>query len=150
MLQWLYTYVASFCSLSSIFSRCMLQVCLFGCCICFTHMLQVFYLDVAYVLQWFLSVFRYFCKCFRCLFQVFYMRSDVCCQCCIWMLQKQIGYCISLLTFCCLTLVSPLVIRLALPPLLEACNVRDGVDLVWVRETARETVCIRNQQDITS
>jgi hypothetical protein len=29
----------------------MLQVCLFEYCICFTHMLQVFYLDVAYVLR---------------------------------------------------------------------------------------------------
>jgi hypothetical protein len=28
-----------------------LQVCLFGCYICFTHMLQVFYLDVVYALQ---------------------------------------------------------------------------------------------------
>jgi hypothetical protein len=35
----------------------MLQVCLFGCCKCFIHMLQVFYLDIAYVLQW-------ICKCF--------------------------------------------------------------------------------------
>jgi hypothetical protein len=39
----------------------MLQVRLFECCICFTHMLQVFYLDVAYVLQWFSS---YYFKCF--------------------------------------------------------------------------------------
>ena len=37
----------------SVFSRRTLQVCLFGCCICSTHMLQIFYLDVAYVLQWF-------------------------------------------------------------------------------------------------
>jgi hypothetical protein len=33
--------------LSSMFH--MLQVCLFGCCICFTHMLHVFYLDVVFV-----------------------------------------------------------------------------------------------------
>jgi hypothetical protein len=54
MLQWLYTYVASFCSqcVSSVFQM-YVQVCLFGCCICFTHILQVFYLDVTYVLQWF-------------------------------------------------------------------------------------------------
>jgi hypothetical protein len=38
------------------FLKHMLQVCLSGCCICFIHMLQVFYLDVAYVLQPFLSV----------------------------------------------------------------------------------------------
>jgi hypothetical protein len=35
----------------------MLQVCLFGCCICFTHMLQVFYLDVAYVFAMVFQVF---------------------------------------------------------------------------------------------
>ena len=43
----------------------MLQVCLFGCCICFTHILQVFYLDVGCV----------FCnglfKCFMCFLQMF-------------------------------------------------------------------------------
>ena len=37
--------------------------CLFGCCICFTHVLQVFYLDVA----------KCFCKCFRRMFQVFHV-----------------------------------------------------------------------------
>jgi hypothetical protein len=39
----------------------MLQVCLCGSCICFTHILQVFYLDVAYVcngFQVFLLVFQ--------------------------------------------------------------------------------------------
>ena len=36
-------------NVSSVFFRRMLQVCLSGCCICFTHMLQVFYLNVAYV-----------------------------------------------------------------------------------------------------
>jgi hypothetical protein len=56
------------------FSRRMLQVCLSRCCICFTHMWQVFCLDVAFVLQWFLSVsyvfacVSYACfKCFICL-----------------------------------------------------------------------------------
>jgi hypothetical protein len=34
-----------------LFFRRMLQACLIGCCICFTHILQLFYLDVAYVLQ---------------------------------------------------------------------------------------------------
>jgi hypothetical protein len=46
------------------------------CCKCvyldvayiFTHMLQVFYLDVACVLQWFQVFFRCFCKCFRRMF----------------------------------------------------------------------------------
>ena len=44
-------------SMFHLFFRRMLQVCLSECCICFTHMLQVFCLDVAYVLQWFSSVF---------------------------------------------------------------------------------------------
>ena len=34
-----------------LFFKRMLQLCLSGCYICFTHMLQVFYLDVAYVFQ---------------------------------------------------------------------------------------------------
>ena len=45
-----------------LFFRCMLQVCLSGCCICFTHMLQVFYLDVAYVCNGFQAFFRCFCS----------------------------------------------------------------------------------------
>ena len=44
----------------------MLQVRLFGCCICFTHMLQAFYLDVAYVLHGF-QVF------YMCVLQMFQM-----------------------------------------------------------------------------
>ena len=58
-------------NISSVFFRRMLRVCLFGCCICFTHMLQSFYLDVAYVLQWFSGVFASVSntclKCFTCL-----------------------------------------------------------------------------------
>jgi hypothetical protein len=42
--------------------------CLSGCCICFTHMLQVFYLDVACVFNGFKCFFRCFCKCFRRMF----------------------------------------------------------------------------------
>ena len=48
-----------------LFFQSTLQVCLLVCCICFTHMLQVFYLDVAYVLQWFLSVFHMFLQVFQ-------------------------------------------------------------------------------------
>ena len=43
----------------------MLQMCLFGCCICFTHILQVFYLDVLYVLQRFSNVFHVFLQVFQ-------------------------------------------------------------------------------------
>ena len=58
MLQWLYTYVANVCSQCFIyFFRRMLQVCLSGCCIFYTHMLQVFYLDVTYVCNGFFKCF---------------------------------------------------------------------------------------------
>ena len=74
-------YVASFYSQCFIcFFRSILQVCLFGCCICFTHMFQMFYLNVAYVLQWFWGVFASVsdvcCKCFSCfgrMLQVFHL-----------------------------------------------------------------------------
>jgi hypothetical protein len=57
------------------FFRRMLQMCLFGCCICFTHMLQLFYLDVAHAFtiafQVFSDVFTSFLdassKCSICL-----------------------------------------------------------------------------------
>jgi hypothetical protein len=62
--------------------------CLFGSFICFTHMLKMFYLDVAYVLQWFQVFLSCFCKCFRCTFQIFHLSLDICCKCCIWMFQK--------------------------------------------------------------
>jgi hypothetical protein len=63
LLQWLYTYVAKVghqyvsCVL---FSGCMLQVCISRCCICLTHTLHVFYLDVALVAMVF--------KCFQLFF----------------------------------------------------------------------------------
>jgi hypothetical protein len=58
----------------------MLQVCLSGYCICFTHMLQVFYLNVAYVCNCFscvfarvfIACFKYF-SCFVHLLQLFYL-----------------------------------------------------------------------------
>jgi hypothetical protein len=52
MLHMLQAYVSVFQMfqryVSSVFFGCMLQVCLSRCCICFTHTLHVFYLDVAY------------------------------------------------------------------------------------------------------
>jgi hypothetical protein len=38
-------------------SGCKLQVCFSGCCICFTHTLHLFYLDVAYGYNGFFEVF---------------------------------------------------------------------------------------------
>ena len=82
-----------------LFFRCMLQVCLSGCCrtgsaestsqiyitqvclsrycICFTHMLQVFYLDVAYVCNGFLV--------FSGVFASVSLSSFVCCNNCLRM-----------------------------------------------------------------
>jgi hypothetical protein len=63
-----------------LYFRRMLQVCLCERCTYFTHMLQVFYLDVAYVWNVFLSVFSYFCKCFSCL-QIYVARvAYICCK----------------------------------------------------------------------
>jgi hypothetical protein len=47
-----------------LFFRRMLQACLSGCCICFTYILQMFYLHVAYVLQWLLGAFKGLFSCF--------------------------------------------------------------------------------------
>jgi hypothetical protein len=74
-----------------LFFRRMLQTCLFGCCICFTHILQLFYLNVAYVLQWLFKWFQGFFKCFRHTFQVFYLSSDVCCKCFIWIFKSRLS-----------------------------------------------------------
>jgi hypothetical protein len=89
MLQWLYTYVANVCPqcFICVFRR-MLQVRLSECCICFTHMLQVFYLNVVYVAVIFKRFFKCFYKFFRSMFQVFHMSSDVYCEYYIWMFQK--------------------------------------------------------------
>jgi hypothetical protein len=69
----------------------------------FRRMLQVCLLDVAYVSHiyckffiWMLhmfcngfsSVLRCFCKCFRRMFEVFHLSSNVCCKYIYWMFQK--------------------------------------------------------------
>ena len=41
-----------------------------GCCVCVAMVFQVLHV---------------FFKCFRRMFQTFYLSSDVCCKCCIWM-----------------------------------------------------------------
>jgi hypothetical protein len=54
-------------NISSVFFRRMLQVCLFGCCICFTHIFRVFYLDGCNGFQVFLGVFSSVLEaCFKC------------------------------------------------------------------------------------
>jgi hypothetical protein len=94
MLQWLHTYVASVRSKCFIyFSRCILQVCLFRCCICVIHMLQEYIQNVSAVLV--LCCNKCFnvasCKRFIWMLHMFYTHvasvcvsnvssaSDVCC-----------------------------------------------------------------------
>jgi hypothetical protein len=71
-----------------LFSRHMLQMCLFGCCIYLTRMLQVFYLDVVYVLQWLFMCFWVFLHVFKTHVSNISSSSDVCCKCCMGMFQK--------------------------------------------------------------
>ena len=70
------------------FCRRMLQVRLSICCIRFTHMLQVFYLNAAYILQWFSSVFRCFASVSDACFMCFICLKMYVAKCCIWMFQK--------------------------------------------------------------
>ena len=52
-------------NVSSVFLESILRVCLSRFCICFRHMLQVFYLDVVYICNDFSSVFRSFFQVFQ-------------------------------------------------------------------------------------
>jgi hypothetical protein len=52
------------------FSRRKLHVCLLGCCICFTHMFASVLFGYCIC---FTMVFMCFCKCCRCMFQVFHL-----------------------------------------------------------------------------
>ena len=86
ILQWLYTYVANFCSqcficFSDVCCKCVyLDVAYVShiCCKCFIWMLRMFCNDF--------QQFSFFCKCFRHMFQVFHLSSDVCCKCFIYLL----------------------------------------------------------------
>ena len=74
MLQWLYTYVARVCLQCFI---CFPDVCCkrvyLDVVYIFIHMLQVFYLYVVYVLQWFSSVFASVLSVFFCILQVLHL-----------------------------------------------------------------------------
>jgi hypothetical protein len=54
-------------NVSSVFLDVLLQKCLYGCCIRFTHILQIFYLDIAYV-----------CNGFQVFFICFISVSETC------------------------------------------------------------------------
>ena len=56
----------------------MFQVCLSGYCICFTHILNVFFLDVCIWLQWFSSRFQVFLSVLEACFKYFnYLQTYV-------------------------------------------------------------------------
>jgi hypothetical protein len=108
------------------------------CCICFTQMLQVFYLDVAYVLQWFASVSDACFKYFICLetLQVLYL--DI----------SKVDQVLHLPSrFLCLASVSPPPPPpptpdghpLPLTSLLDAGDVRGGSGPAWAHKMVRET-----------
>ena len=54
----------------------------------FSCMLHVLYLDVVYGYNGFQVFLGVFFKCFKSMFQVFQLPSDVFCNCCIWMFEK--------------------------------------------------------------
>jgi hypothetical protein len=68
--------------------RCILQVCLSGYYIYFTHVLHVFYLDVAYILQWLFKRFHVFLQVFQTYVASVSTVLNVYCKCFIWMFPK--------------------------------------------------------------
>jgi hypothetical protein len=60
-----------------LFFKRILKVCLSVCCICFTNILQVFYLDVAYDFVWILKCFQVFLQVFQTHVSSFRMPSNV-------------------------------------------------------------------------
>jgi hypothetical protein len=72
--------------LQQVFLCYKMQVCLFQCYIYF-HTYDASVLTGCCVcLQWFQVFFRCFCRCFGCMFYLF---SDICCNCCFWMFQTR-------------------------------------------------------------
>jgi hypothetical protein len=89
MLQLLHVCCKRLFQMFHLFFQTMLQVFLFGCCICFTHISQVF-----------LSRDHMFCTSFSGVFAnvsdacfICYLSSNACCKCLIWMFQNRSGYC---------------------------------------------------------
>jgi hypothetical protein len=87
MLQRQYMYVASVCSnVSPVFSEACCKYVYLNIAYVSHIYCKCFYLGVTYVLQ----VFFTFFNCFRYMFQVFHLSSDVCCKYFIQMFQKKI------------------------------------------------------------
>lgn len=78
MLQWLYTYVASVCFKCFIcFFRSVLQMFLFECCICITHMFANVFIRMLHMFCiGFSSIFRCFRKCSICKCFIFLRTHD--------------------------------------------------------------------------
>jgi hypothetical protein len=73
------------------FFRHKLQVCLSGCCICFTHMLQVTHLNIAYACNGFQVFFSSVLQVFWTYVAIVSYVSHVCCKCFSWILQKHMS-----------------------------------------------------------
>jgi hypothetical protein len=68
------------------------------CFRCFRNMLQVFYMDVIKVDRDVAYVAMAIHVCFKCMFQMFYLFSDICCKCFIWILYMFHTYLTSVLS----------------------------------------------------
>jgi hypothetical protein len=141
-------YVASFCSQYFIcFFRLMLQVCLSECCLCFTHMFAnvLFRCCICFLVV--SSVFRCFCKCFRCMFQVlsvFRHMSQV-----FYLNISRVDWVLHLPSRLLLPRLDVsssrrrLGIRRLLPLFLMLVMFETPRGLTWVCETTRKKYCIR-------
>jgi hypothetical protein len=83
----------------------MLQVCLSGYCIYFTHTLHVFHLDVPYDCNGFQVFSGVLFTCFRSMFKVFQQASDVRWSVVFGCFKSRLGIASILPTFCCI--ISP-------------------------------------------
>jgi hypothetical protein len=91
MLQWLYTYVAK------VYYQCFIYVFWMYIASVFIWMWHMFYTYITCVLSVLLRMIAMFSSFFQ-VFQkheVFHLPSNVCCNCRIWMFQKQTECCIS-------------------------------------------------------
>ena len=97
-------------SVSSVSSRCCIccygYTCMFQACVSnasdvFRLILQMFHLDIVKVDLDIAYVAMAIHTCFKTMFQVFHMFSDVCCKCFIWMLQVYVPNVLSVSDICC-------------------------------------------------
>jgi hypothetical protein len=103
-------------------------------------MLQVFYLDVAYI-------FNGFLKCFRDMFQKFHLSSEACYKWFIWIFRSRSGVASFFLLFTASPwyLLLPALAGHLPPPVFLDADVRGGTGPTWARETTRGNGCCRGR-----